>query len=97
MINGVESFLKINEDTTGEQTSIHVSLNSFDDINDSMMGRQNDPGESPTVISLLNIPVIEVRISFLSLFCSTSATEITRYFPFLMNRIKSVAFTTSMF
>ena len=60
MINGVESFLKINEDTTGEQTSIHVSLNSFDDINDSMMGRQNDPGESPTVISLLNIPVIEV-------------------------------------
>ena len=39
MINGVESFLKINEDTTSEQTSIHVSLNSFDNINESMMGR----------------------------------------------------------
>ena len=39
MINSVESFLKINKDTTGEQTSIHVSLNSFYNINDSMMGR----------------------------------------------------------
>ena len=33
MINSVESFLKMNKDTTGEQTSIHVSLSRFNIVN----------------------------------------------------------------
>ena len=48
-------------------------------------------------ISTSSTFLFKCRTFFLCVFCSTSATEITRYFSFLMILIKSVVFITSPF